>query len=158
MKRIATLIVLATVATITWSMFASAQSDKSIAYPLNFRSWVHVKSGDGDPRGGMSRIYANEKAMEGYRSGQFPDGSVIVYDLIETKARPDGTKAEGARKLVDVMVKDRGRYADTGGWGFEEFKGDSQIERLLDAAGKAACYKCHATQEASGFVFSKLNK
>jgi hypothetical protein len=96
--------------------------------------------------------------MEGYRSGQFPDGSVIVYDLIETKTSPEGTRTEGSRKLVDVMVKDRGRYADTGGWGFEEFKGDSQTERLLDAAGKAACYKCHAKQEADGFVYSKLSK
>jgi hypothetical protein len=150
------LIVLAALVTMTWSLLANAQSDNSIAYPLNFGSWVHVKSGISAARGGVHHIYANEKAMEGYRTGQFSDGSVIVFDLIET-IESGGTKTEGARKLIDVMVKDRGRYADTGGWGFEEFKGDSQTERLLNAAGKAACYKCHATQEARGFVFSKLS-
>lgn len=150
-------IAFAVLAIMTWGLFAKAQPDSPIAYPLNYLSWAHIKRGNSAARGGIHHIYANEKAMEGYRTGQFPDGSVIVFDLIETKESA-GTTIEGARKLIDVMVKERQRYAETGGWGFEEFKGDSQAERMLNADAKAACYKCHATQEAHGFVFSKLGK
>src|SRR5260370_19359 len=88
--------------------------------------------------------YANEMAMEGYRSGRFPDGSVIVFDVLETLEKA-GVTSEGPRRLIDVMTRDGQRYGDTGGWGFEEFKGDSQTDRVLTAEGKTACYTCHTT-------------
>ena len=33
--------------------------------------------------GGIHHIYANDKAIEGYRNELFPDGAVIIFDLLE---------------------------------------------------------------------------
>ena len=69
-----------------------AQLDDAAPFPKEFRTWAHVKSVLVGPQsaafateGGIHHIYANEKAREGYETGKFPDGSVIVYDLLETR-------------------------------------------------------------------------
>ena len=54
---------------------------------------------------GMHHIFANEKAVEGYATGNFADGSMVVYELRETKQQ-NGVIFEGDRKRVDVMIKD----------------------------------------------------
>jgi hypothetical protein len=142
---------------------AQAKSNDQIAYPTGYRNWVHIKStliGPESPNKrytGFHHIYANEKALEGYRSGQFADGSVIVFDVLEAQVNA-ATTAEGARRFIDMMVKDSQRFADTGGWGFEEFEGDSQTQRMLTAQAKAACYTCHTQRKEKGFVFSIFRK
>ncbi|MCX7901844.1 MAG: cytochrome P460 family protein, partial [Burkholderiaceae bacterium] len=104
-------------------MINAAAAD--VPYPEGYRNWTHVKSmviEAGHPLyeafGGIHHIYANAKAISGYRSGKFPDGAVIVFDLLEAK-RADHAVTEGARKVVGVMHKDAKKYAATGGWGFE---------------------------------------
>jgi hypothetical protein len=162
-KRIAVLTFL-TLAMLSHAAAWSSGPDREIAYPAGYRQWVHVKSalvGPASPifkrYGGLHHIYANEKALRGYQNGQFDDGSVIVFDVLETQ-ESGGTTAETTRRFIDVMVKDSRRFADTGGWGFEEFRGDSQSERVLSPEAKAACYKCHAQRKEQGFVFSSFRK
>jgi hypothetical protein len=131
-----------------------------VPYPDGFRRWAHVKSTlsaprrDADPRSGIHHIYANEMALRGYATGRFPDGSVIVFDLLDV-ATADGTTREGARKLVDVMHKDSARFAATGGWGYEEFRGDTR-ERVVADRASTACFQCHTQRKDSDYVFSKL--
>jgi len=131
-----------------------------VAYPEGYRDWKHVKSmviQAGHPLfasfGGIHHLYANEKALEGYAGGRFPDGAVIVFDLLEADAA-DHAVTEGARKLIGVMEKDAARFAATGGWGFEGFAGDSQSERLVGDAAATACFACHQAQAAQDYVFS----
>lgn len=133
-----------------------------VPYPSGYRDWHHVKSmviQQGHALyasfGGIHHLYANAKAMQGYRNGKFADGSVIVFDLLEAQNN-DNAVTEGERKVVGVMHKDAKRYAATGGWGFEGFKGDSKTERAVGADAAKACYQCHAPQKDSDFVFSKL--
>jgi hypothetical protein len=104
---------------------------------------------------GLHHIYANPKAMAGYRAGKFADGAVIVFDLL-TPVHGDKAVTEGARKAVIVMQKDARAYADTGGWGFEVFAGDSRTERKVGAAAKEACFACHTAQKSRDYVFSEL--
>jgi hypothetical protein len=139
------------------------KSDDQIAYPAGYRQWVHVKSvliGPESPNKryiGFHHIYANEKAMEGYRNGRFEDGSIIVFDVLEAQVSA-ATTSEGARRFIDMMVKDSQRFASTGGWGFEEFQGDSQSERVLTPQAKVTCYNCHTQRKEQGFVFSVFRK
>src|SRR5271169_1359295 len=104
-----------------------AQHDDIAPFPKEFRKWAHVKSVLVGPQsaafateGGIHHIYANDKALEGYESGKFPDGSVIVYDLLETKEIA-GNTVEGPTRRIDVMVKNSERYHATGGWDFASF-------------------------------------
>lgn len=133
-----------------------------VPYPEGYRDWHHVKSmliNQGHPLydafGGIHHIYANEKAMKGYRTGEFVNGSVIVFDLLEAKPG-DNAVQEGSRKVVGVMHKDTRNFAATGGWGFEGFKGDSKNERVVGANAASACFECHAPQKDGGYVFSRL--
>ena len=114
-----------------------------VPYPDGYRQWTHVKSmtiNQGhalyDAFGGIHHIYANRKAEQGYKAGKFANGSVIVFDL----------------------HKDARKYKDTGGWGFEGFKGDSKTDRAVGANAASACYQCHTAQKDKDFVFSSFRK
>jgi hypothetical protein len=139
---------------------ATAQSEP-VTYPENFRTWAHVKSGLMGPQspgfgsfGGFHHIYANDKAMDGYRTSHFPDGSVIVFDRIDAHDAA-GSTIEGSRLSIDVMSKDERRYPASGGWRFERFLKDSHTEREPNAEFKAQCATCHATRKDHDYVFSE---
>jgi hypothetical protein len=130
-----------------------------VPYPDGYREWTHVKSMvilDGhalaDPFAGIHHVYANARALEGLQGGGWPDGAVLVFDLLEATAG-DEVYTEGARKLVGVMQRDARAWAATGGWGFEGFAGDSRTERLT-ADGGASCFGCHQAKADQGYVFS----
>src|SRR3954469_5874834 len=133
-----------------------------VQYPSNFRRWVHVGTGviqSGGPypqsEQGMHHIFANPKAVDGYASGVFPDGSVIVFELREAQQK-NGVLFEGERRRVDVMIRDSARYEKTGGWRFERFMGDQQTQDAVADSG-ASCFQCHTSAATHGFVFSRLN-
>ena len=139
---------------------AHAADPAQVPYPAGYRTWAHVKTMQilpGHPLhaafGGVHHVYANAKALEGYRTGRWADGAVIVFDLLEANA-VDNTVGDGARKVVGVMHRDAARYASTGGWGFEGFKGDSRTERAVGPRAAEACFGCHLPQKARGYVFS----
>jgi Cytochrome P460 len=147
---------LAAIAVIVLAQSAVAQ----VPYPEGYRNWTHVKSMVINPGhalhnafGGIHHLYANQKAMKGYQSGRFPDGAVIVFDLLTANTEGNAVQ-EGTRKVVGVMVKHSTRYAATGGWGFEGFKGDTR-ERAVGDNAATACFACHTAQKDKGFVFSQ---
>jgi hypothetical protein len=163
-RRRATFLALAATCVMTLSISLWAGPNDEVPYPVGYRLWTHVRTALIGPQspafesfGGLHHIYANEKAMEGYRTGRFPDGAVLVFELLETRENA-GVTTEGPRRRVGVMVKEGKRYAETGGWGFESFKGDSQTERRLNAEGRIACFKCHEPQKDRDFVFSEFRK
>lgn len=153
----------------------SLAADNGVEYPEGFRLFDHVKSMivepgfifNGQDLGaqvpGLHHIYANKKAMEGYRDlngarpGRviFKDGSVIVFDLLQDVRTISNVIFEGDRLAVVVMEKDTKRYASTGGWGFQVFDPVSK-NPMLDAAAQAACFDCHTVTANSDFVFSRL--
>lgn len=143
---------------------AAADSTSAVPYPNGYRSWTHVKSMVIEPGhslydafGGIHHLYANAQAMQGYRSGKFADGSVIVFDLLEANSA-DHAITEGKRKVVGVMHKDSRRYKATGGWGFEGFAGDSHTERAVGDKAATACFACHTAQKDHGYVFSSYRR
>ncbi len=148
--------------TLFFTAATAAAEPPPVPYPQGYRDWHHVKSmiinpGHGlyDAFGGMHHLYANSKALQGYKTGKWPDGAVIVFDLLETKSA-DNAVTEGKRKVVGVMQRDQKQYAATGGWGYEGFKGDSKSERAVATNAATACHQCHISQQASGYIFSKL--
>ena len=147
-------------AAVAVTTLAFAAMPAEVPYPANYREWTHVKSMVIEPGhalhatfGGIHHLYANGQAMQGYRSGRFPDGAVIVFDLLEAQAA-DHTVTEGKRKVVGVMHHDAKKYAATGGWGFEGFVGDSRTQRAVGANAATACFACHQARKPDDYVFS----
>jgi hypothetical protein len=131
----------------------------AVPYPEGYRKWTHIGTGLVGPAnrnfqlaGGFHHIYANDKAMEGYAIGNFPEGSIFVFDVLEGIEK-DGNTAAGKRRHIDVMIKDSIKYRSTGGWGFEEFKGDSKTERVLTEARRTDCFNCHQARQKD-YIFS----
>jgi len=143
---------------------AQSQSFEQVPYPEGYRLWAHVRCGVTGPEspdfkntGGIHHIYANDKALEGYLKGRFPDGSTIVYDLLEAPTK-DGVTTEGRRRYLTVMTKDSKRFTETGGWGFEVFRKDSHTDRAIAGAAKTRCFDCHASQKDRDYVFGSFRK
>ena len=85
-----------------------------------------------------------------------PTGSIIVFDLLELQEK-NGSLVPGARRWLGVMEKNAVNTAATGGWGFDNFFGDSRDDREVPINGPAsACYACHLQQKDQDYVFSKL--
>ena len=138
-----------------------AGSTNDVAYPDGYRAWTHVKSalvGPGHRRfetvGGFQHIYANPRAMEGYRTRVFPEGSVVVVDWLELRDNA-GAFDEGPRRQLDVMIKDSLRFAKTGGWGFQRFAKDSRTDRAA-APTSQECFACHMQLKKDGLILSRF--
>ena len=145
-----------------------------VPYPDGYRRWMHITSvvnpakkdvmgAPADeakasaPHGLVHHLYANELALEGYRTGHFPEGAVLIADWFALDESRSGL-VQGARQSVDVMIRDV-RYAATGGWGFEKFDQDSHTKRKVSANAVTSCFKCHEHAGAEReFVFSKFKE
>jgi hypothetical protein len=155
---------LATAALLTATAAMQAGDPPAVPYPDGFRTWRQVRSIVVGPehssfaaRGGIHHYYANDRAMEGYRTGTFPDGSVIVDEGVRTtdgEGPAKGILFEGDRRALDVMVKNDRLYKDSGGWGFEHFDGDARAGTLA-ASGRTTCFTCHAKAKRD-HVFSSV--
>jgi hypothetical protein len=142
-----------------------------VPYPDGFRRWMHICSvvtppkkteGGGQtemvraapPHGLIHHLYANELALEGYRTGHFPEGAVLIADWFLLEESRSGL-VQGPRSSTDVMIRDP-RYAATGGWGFEKFDQDSHTTRKVGPKAATTCFECHGRAKDHEFVFSVL--
>jgi hypothetical protein len=142
---------------------SQTKAPEVVSYPEGYRTWDHVKSSVISPShksfatlGGFQHIYANEAAMTGYRTRNFPEGSVIAFDWLEM-TEANGSFNEGPRRQLDVMVKDSKRFAATGGWGFQRFMKDSKTE-LSTTLTPDQCFGCHERLKKDGLVLSTLRQ
>jgi hypothetical protein len=134
-----------------------------VKFPADYRHWTHVKSMVIQPRnplyeshGGIHHIYANWKAFKALQRGtSFPDGAVLVLDLLQAKEEKNSI-VEGSHQFVCVMQKASKTFMDTGGWGFEEFKGGTG-ERVVGDP-KSSCFSCHEAQKQTDYVFSDFQE
>lgn len=136
-------------------------------YPEGYRHWTFLHSSMVPPTfsafgktpcekpcmGGIFHFYANDKAMQGLRTGSYPDGAIIAEEMLEWLATSNGAK-EGQRRVIGVMVKDSQRYSSTGGWGYGNFDDGSRTD-TLDATGRQACAQCHLARKDQGYVFTE---
>jgi hypothetical protein len=106
--------------------------------------------------GGLFHFYANDKSMEGLRTGSYPDGAILAEEMLEWISTPNGAK-EGPRRIVGVMVKDSRRYSSTDGWGYGTFDDGSKVDKL-DAKMRQACHQCHVARKDQGYVFTEYRE
>src|SRR5688572_4861263 len=77
----------------TGSSHSGAKYSRQVKFPDNYRHWTHVSTSiiqNGHPLfeafGGIHHIYANDKALKAWQDNKaLPVGSVLVFDLLETK-------------------------------------------------------------------------
>ena len=141
--------------------FAIADQDTSqISFPQGYRTWFHHHSTANmtghQPEGniGLQHVYANAAAQEGLKSGKFSDGATFVVDRFKYTESDNHSLTQGDRKVVAVMVRDAKRYAETGGWGFQAFKGGDPEQKAVKDGGKT-CFACHVPHAENNFLFTR---
>lgn len=142
---------------------APAQDSISVRFPAGYRLWYHNHT-SAKPQGpapdgeaGISNVYANGLALEGLRTGSFKDGAVLVIDRFHIVEDANKLLNQGSRKLILVMERDQARFKDTGGWGWEAFRGGDPGQRLVTDGGKF-CFACHRLHADNNLLFTKLRE
>jgi hypothetical protein len=141
-------------------------SDKNLLFPDGFRNWMFVGSNrgllyKGDPQPGpltFHNIYINPEAYAHFRdTGQFPDPTMLVMDIYDSKDREDVNNIitrgsfDGPWDGNFVAVKDSKRPPGPNGeksiWAYYIFSKDktdpTKPEASAPAEADANCYACH---------------
>ena len=78
--------------------------------------------------------------------------TLLITDLHDS-AISDGSYVEGPRKLIAIMLKDKKKYAATGGWGFQAWAGGDPKKPLVTDPTKQ-CFECHQPKKDQDYVYS----
>jgi len=142
---------------------SAGETGAPVPFPAEYRQWAVTRSlvvgsehKSYPTNGGLHHYYANEQAMQGFRTGHFPDGAVVVDERLDVR-QEGGITFEGARKSIAVMRKDNASYARSGGWGFDVFAGEERSHGA-SAAVRAACHSCHSQRKDHDFLFTEFRK
>jgi hypothetical protein len=143
-------------------------SKGAIALPKEFREkWTHLGSwfvpDVKAPGYGVHDVYTQPGVVAAYRrTGQFPDGAVLVKEI--RKARSERMTTGQASWAGDplvwfVMVKDReGRFKGNphwgNGWGWALFKTNDPTKDVSTNYEKD-CIGCHVPAKNTGWVYVK---
>ena len=101
---------------------------------------------------GVHYIYADQKAMQGYRAGnKFPEGSRIIVEHFHLK--PDTTAVDGPKNMVVLMQKDK-RQKSTAGWLYAGYTAQGKPSGLDPVKN---CFGCHQAEVSDrDYVFSGI--
>lgn len=120
-------------------------------------------------------ILGNPVMVEAYRGGipgngkPFPDGARMAKIHWNPKQNEyfKDTTVPGILHDVDFMVKDSGRFADGGGWGYAVFKYEAASDEFRPGttadrppqANDARCgFACHTIVKTRDYVFTEYGK
>jgi hypothetical protein len=140
-----------------------AEEPGVIPVPEGYRNWyldhstIALQGHTPEDEVGIQHVYANPAALKGLETGKFDDGAIFVVDRFAYVEDNNKTLSQGDRKVIAVMQRDQERFKDTGGWGFEAFKGGDPAQRLVTDGGKS-CFSCHTPQADNSFLFTRLHR
>ncbi len=170
MKRIGFVLVViaAVVGSVAFTPSAAGRADEAAApiygvkLPAAYRDWklISVTHEEGDFNQLRAQV-GNDIAIKAYREGTlpFPDGAIIVALHWKRVPSEEDNKVFGRVQAFvagspvnqQVMVKDSGKYATTGGWGFGDFKDGIPSSEAVHKA----CFTCHEPAKDRDFVFTR---
>ncbi len=123
-----------------------------------YEDWQTVSVSQTEER--LKVILANPVMIDAYRAGvpgngqPFPDGSKMAKIEWKPKANEESPFAVNVPDTLDgigFMEKDSGRFSDTGGWGYAQFRYDPASDTYTpheDYVGDAKCgHACHTAVE-----------
>ena len=142
-----------------------------ITIPDGYRDWrlisVNHLAGSGGKLKQVRAQLGNDFAIKAFRDGKlpFPDGTVIAAlhwneasseenDKVLAIGFPGaGLQSSVAQSIENVqfMVKDSKKYAETGGWGFADFKNGKPGNEDLHKT----CFPCHQPAKDRDYVFTR---
>lgn len=115
-----------------------------------------------DPKGNqMHMTYASPGTAAAYRkTGKFPDGTVLVKEVLGTEhaqmTTGDAHWASGTKVWFVLIKDDKGRYPGNplwgDGWGWALFKADSPDKQVATDYRKD-CLGCHIPAKSTDWIY-----
>jgi hypothetical protein len=107
-------------------------------------------------------VWGNAAAIKALESGSvdFPDGAVFAKIGFMTDEDPafKSSRVPSGALRYQFMVRDKVKYASTGGWGYALFDANKVTMERDPVQESQACYACHQLAADRGQVFSTLLK
>ena len=141
-------------------------SDGTIRFPGRVRDgWVHLGSwgsadlNSADP--GQHDVYTQPESLEAYRkTGKFPDGAVLVKELLKAKTDSMTTGEISYAAETEgwfVMIKDtEGRFKGNKlwgrGWGWSLFNAEDPTKAVTEDF-KTECIPCHVPAKKDDWIY-----
>ena len=131
-----------------------------ITLPAGYKDWRMISSSHRTDNNTLRVILGNDIAVAAARDGHihpWPDGAILgklVWKDETHKNWPTAT-VPGAFVHAEFMIKDRAKYAQTGGWGFARWLGTEQKPYGKDAAFVQECFGCHTPVKDQDYVFTR---
>lgn len=67
-----------------------------------------------------------------------------------------GAYVAGEKKVEAIMIKDRQRFVEMDGWGFQASDPQTYKPLVKNADVRSACYHCHAGRKDQDYAFSRF--
>ena len=170
-QNIPTLAVLAASLAVAAGGIALAAQDRSKlkvpnGLPLSdfkgYENWQYVAVSQTET--GLKVIAANPAMIKAYRSGvpgngrHFPDGSKIAkieWTSKKNAESPYAVMVPDQLKSLSFIERNSKKFANSGGWGYAQFKNDAATDTLTPFGNDAACgYSCHTAVKAKDYIFT----
>lgn len=138
----------------------AAPAPNAITLPQGYQDWKVIGVSHRTDKNSLRVIVGNEAAVAAARSGNtnpWPDGVILGKlawkDL--THASFPAATVPGELTHVEFMVKDKQKYATTGGWGYARWLGMEKKPYGDSAAAAQECFDCHTTVKDTDYVFTR---
>ena len=128
-----------------------------LAFMPDYKDWSPISSTERWDNGTMRVITGNAIAVKAIREGHtnpWPDGTAFAKVAWKQLLRPSGEIEPGEFIQVELMVKDKSKYAATDGWGWGRWKGDQLKPYGKSASFARECMQCHQPMHDQDFVFT----
>ncbi len=149
--------------------FSPYVDDKgNISIPKDFRNWQFLGSWgvatDEDNKvgsKGFHNVFTQPETLSAFRkTGKFPDGAVLVKELLKAKTESMTTGEISYATETEgwfIMIKDaEGRFKDNklwgDGWGWALFKSDNPGKTVTEDY-KTDCLTCHVPARKDDWVY-----
>ncbi len=166
---------------VTGASSASAESTYTVKVPgglafsefRGYEDWQAVGVSHPSEAQTLNVIVANPTMVAAFRAGipgsgrPFPDGSrmaKITYGSRQQPGAPFSSKVPGELLGVGFMVRDSKRFADSGGWGWAQFKYAAASKTFAPftmtdtppQVNDARCgFACHTAAKGKDYVFTE---
>ncbi|AJR06503.1 cytochrome P460 [Photobacterium gaetbulicola] len=133
------------------------EPSNSIAYPVGWQEWATIAVSHRTDNNTVRAILGNPIAVAAAREGKtnpWPDGAIlgkVVWKSTTLEHWPAAT-APGEFVHAEFMFRDSKKYAETYGWGWGRWLGQSQTPFN---EGPQACIACHTPVKDRNWVFTE---
>jgi mono/diheme cytochrome c family protein len=128
-----------------------------IGFIPEYKDWKTISATERFDSQNIRLVLGNDIAVRAVEAGQinpWPDGAIFAKVAWERLTGEDGAVRTGKFWQVELMIKDRRKYASSLGWGFARWRGADLQPFGKDADFVQACVGCHTPMRDNDFVFT----